>query len=110
MKLTVPERFILLGILPPEGNFVTLRVVRDLYKNLSFKEEEIKDYKIKIGMDNGVSTANWDQKKGSVEKEIEIGEMATQIIVDQLKKLDTEKKLKPTMFTVYEKFVENGGK
>ena len=110
MKLTVSERFILLGVLPPEGNFVTLRIVRDLGKNLSFSEEEIKDYSIKIGFDNGTSTAKWNVEKGNVAKEIEIGEMATQIIVDQLKKLDKEKKLKPNMFTIYEKFVENGGK
>ena len=110
MKLTVSERFVLLGVLPPEGNFATLRIVRDLGKNLSFSEEEIKDYSIKIGVNNGVSTAKWDVVKGNVAKEIKSGEMATQLIVDQLKKLDKEKQLKPTMMTVYEKFVENGGK
>ena len=110
MKLTIPERFIMLGVLPSEGNFVTLRVVRDLYKNLSFSEEEIKEYSIKIATNNGVSNANWDVEKGNVAKEIKIGEMATQIIVDQLKKMNTEKRLKPNMMTVYEKFVENGGK
>lgn len=110
MKLTVSERFVLLGILPPEGNFVTLRVIRELQKNLSFSEEEIKDYSIKIGFDKGTSTAKWDVVKGNVAKEVKIGEMATQLIVDQLKKLDKEKRLKPIMMTIYEKFVENGGK
>jgi len=110
MKLTVSERFVLLGVLPPEGNFATLRVIRDLQKNLSFSEKEIKDYSIKIGFDNGTSTAKWNVAKGNVAKEIPIGEMATQTIVDQLKKLDKEKKLKPIMMTIYEKFVEKGGK
>ena len=110
MKLTVSERFVLLGVLPPEGSFATLRVIRELQKNLSFSEKEFKDYSIKIGYDNGKSTANWDVAKGNISKEIPIGEMATKIIVDQLKKLDNEKKLKPIMMTIYEKFVENGGK
>ena len=40
MKLNLNERFAVLQIIPQEGNFATLRVVRKLQEDLSFSEED----------------------------------------------------------------------
>ena len=103
MKLSVRERLVLLSVLPQEGNFITLKVVRKLREGLSFSEEELKQYK--FVQDKGRVT--WDD---SVEqsKAIEIGTQAKIIIQDALKKLNEDKKLKDEHFTIYEKFVEKG--
>ena len=37
LKLSVYERLVLLNILPKEGNFITLKIIRQLREDLSFK-------------------------------------------------------------------------
>ena len=100
MKLNVMERLTLLSILPKEGNFVTLKVLRSLTSNLGLSESELKEFDVK----QNDQQVTWNEK-GNEEREIEIGEKATDIIVEALKKLDDEKKLTEQHFSVYEKFV-----
>jgi len=100
MKLNLLERIVLLNILPQESNFITLKIVNDLKNSLSFTEEEYKYYNVKQEGDR----INWDLT-GNEEKEISIGEKATDIIVDQLKKLDEQKKLTMDMYSIYSKFI-----
>ena len=100
MKLDVRERLILLSVLPQEGNFITLKVVRKLREGLSFNEEEIKQYKF-VQEDQRVT---WDDK-AEQSKEIELGEKAMDIISEALKKLNEDKKLKDEHFTIYQKFI-----
>ncbi len=101
MKLTVGERLILLQILPKEGNFITLRVLQELKSILGLTEKEIEKFGEKT--DGRVSL-----KKDALKKvvDISIGETAKGIVVELLKKMDTEKKLHENYFTLYEKFVE----
>lgn len=101
MELGVFDRLILLNILPKEGNFTTLKIVRKLREDLSFSEEEHKELEFKFEKDGRVQ---WKQEADKP-KEIEIGEKATDIIVDVLKKLNNDKKLKDEHYNLYEKFV-----
>ena len=103
MKLTVFERLMLLNILPKEGNFVTLKIVRELREGLSFNEKEIKELDLKID-DKG--NATWNPAKDK-NKDVEIGGQANKIIVETLEKLDKDKKLTESHLSVYEKFIEN---
>ena len=103
MKFTLGERITLLGVLPKEANFVTLRIVRSLESKLSFSEEEMKDFEVKISS-NG-SSYSWNKEGVKHEVEIEFGEKATDIVVEQLKELDKTKKLTGQHFTIYEKFI-----
>jgi len=100
MKLNLLERFTLLQILPTEGNFTTLNIVRDLQKVLALSEEEFKEFGV---VQEGDKTT-WN-KKGREDREIKIGEKATDIIVESLKKLDESKKLTSQHMTIYEKFI-----
>jgi hypothetical protein len=102
MKLNLLERILILGILPKETNFVTLRIIKDLEKSLSFTEEEIKEYNIRQEGQN----INWNIE-GNVEKEIQIGEKATDIIVESLKKLNEQNKLTMQFFSTYDKFIKS---
>jgi hypothetical protein len=101
MLLSVKERLILQSILPREGSFVTLKIVRDLQSSISFSEEEIKLYKL-VEKDNIVT---WDEKVEQG-KEISIGEKATDVIVNALKKLDQTNNLKMEHMDIYERFVK----
>ncbi len=101
MLLTVRERLVILSILPKEGDFLTLKVLRKLQGDLSFTEEELKQYNFIEG--EGVVT--WDDKVEQT-KEIPLSMKATEIIVKALTTLNNIGKLKMEHFDIYEKFME----
>lgn len=100
MELGVFDRLILLNILPKEGDFTTLKIVRKMREDLSFTEEEHKALQFQQE-DNNIK---W-QKEVDKPKNINFGEKATDLIVSTLKKLNTEKKLSEQHYSLYEKFV-----
>ena len=102
MKLSIMERIQLLGVLPAEGNAVTLRIVSDLRRDLSFSEKEMKDGEIKTDPEN--NRVMWNNSV-DVQKDVKIGDTARGVISDAMKKLDTEKKLNLALLPLYEKFV-----
>lgn len=99
MKLNLSERFAVLQILPKEGNFATLKIVNDLRLVLAPSEADYKEFEI---FQEG-EVLKWNEK-GAEEREIEIGEIATAMIVAALKKLNDDEKLTQGQFTIYEKF------
>jgi len=101
------ERVVVMSLLPPEGNFITLKIVRDLQAELAPSEEEAKIAGLEDLPTGGVKAENWFLV---VEKEIVFGDIALGLVVDALKKLDEEEKLTNDHFTVYEKFVINSEK
>ena len=106
MKLNLLERLTILNILPREGNFATLKILRDVQGVLSPSEAEFKEFGIttELNKETNQTQTNWN-KKGIEEREINIGEKANDIIVETLKKLNDEKKLNPQHMSAYEKFV-----
>ena len=132
MKLNVLERLALLEVVPKEGDFITLKLVRKLRETLSFSEEEIA--KIDFNQNwkcpkcqNEMSSSSapkcecgsymtatgsmtWDAQKGEkVLKEIHMGEKMMSLCVTALKKLDSEKKLTESFFSLYAKFINAEG-
>lgn len=106
MKLCVRERLVLLSIVPTEGNFITLKIVRKLREKLSFSEEEVKAFEFVEA--NGQVVWNTKNENERGELEISFGEKAIDLIIEALKKLDKEGKLTDNHFSLYEKFVEPG--
>lgn len=97
------ERIQLLSVLPAEGNAVTLRIVSDLRRDLSFSEKELKDGEIKTDPEN--NRVMWNNN-ADVVKDVKVGDTARGVIVDAMKKLDTEKKLNLALLPLYEKFMQ----
>ena len=100
MNLNVLERIQLLQHLPREGDIVSLRILQTLRMSIGFTEDELKRFDIKTDQETNITT--WDNDE---EVDIPIGEKATDIIVDALKKMNTEKKLPDTAIDLYDKFV-----
>jgi len=99
--LNVIERGTILSILPKEGNFITLRLIRDLASKVGLSAQEITDFEI-------VTTENrttWNMK-GAAPTELEFVESEVDIIKKQLKDLNEKQKLTSEMFTLYEKFCQ----
>jgi hypothetical protein len=103
IKLDIMERVVLFNLLPKEGNFMTLKTLRQAKEKIGLDPKEIKDAKVKQNVENG--TLTWDADKDP-HKEIEINRDVKKIIVDALEKLDKDGKLNDQHITLFEKFVE----
>ncbi len=108
MILTVLERLVLLNLLPKEGDFTTLKLVRVAREDLSFNDIENQKLKFEsTSGSDGKGQVNWNMEAAKeLLRDFTIGEMMTIEIVKALKKLEDEKKLTDEHFTLYEKFVE----
>jgi len=104
VKLNLYERIVAMSLLPKEGNFLTLKIIRDLQMELAPTEEEAAIAELRTSPDgNGVvAQKGWFLVE---EKEIILGEIAKGLIVDALVKLDEAEKLVNDHFSLYEKFV-----
>lgn len=103
MKLTIKERLLLSGILPSEGNIVTVRIIRDLMHDLGISEEEKSKYNFVVHPDGNIT---WNDKYDSETKDVNIGSAAFGIIRDALKQADEKNKLHWEHIPMYEKFVD----
>lgn len=105
MELSVLERIQLQEVLPVQSSYVTLKIINDLRSDLSFSEKEYKDFGIvEILLPDGKIRYTWDDKKEKPKK-VEIGEKATDIIVESLKRIDKEGRISNQNASLYEKFV-----
>ena len=100
MILNVSERLTILNFLPQEGNLATIKILGELRMNLSYTEKESKEWKIES--DEVAKMIKWEENG---EADIPIGEKATGIIVDELRKLEKGNKLTDLILPVYEKFI-----
>jgi len=101
VDLNLGERFSLLAILPKEGNFATLKIVRQLRETLSLTEDEIKEYGVRMEGEQLL----WTPEAAVIEKEFEFGEFAEELMKKTLKELDKNDKLTERDITIYGKIV-----
>jgi len=101
MKLSVHERLLLLNLLPATGDITSIKLLRKVKEDLSFNEKENKD----LGFVQDGEILRWNSEKGNVEKDVTIGEIITELIKTELKKMNEEKKLTDQHISIYEKFI-----
>ena len=97
--LTVMERFGLLGILPKEGNVLTMKLVQGLSDLLGFDEAEQEA----IGFKQEADRITWDPK--AKPQDLDIGALSRDLLRDALKKLDDEGKITMELLPLHDKFV-----
>ena len=103
MELSVLERLMLQAVLPKEGNFTNLKLLRVAKENLSFSEEELKVLQVREVGEGADRKMMWNN--GVSDKNIEFGDTVTDIIKKQLKRLDETNKLTIEHISLYEKFL-----
>lgn len=104
MELSVMERIVALELLPREGDFITLKALRELRESLAPNEKEVKKFGITAtpNKEKGMIDYSWE-KNG--EADIPISEMKCSIIRDALKVKERNKHLTENEISLYEKFV-----
>lgn len=127
MLLTISERFALSVLLPPTGNILTLKDIRQLKEELAMGEEDRKEVQffnefkcpqcevkdvfpapVKCGKCDVWMTAtgqvgctNWE-----FEKEVPIPDYLKELLAATLKKMNDDKALEEKHVSLFEKFVE----
>ncbi len=104
LKLGLFPRLVALSLLPVEGTYATLKIVREMQMELAPTEEESKLAGIVDDLLTGgvQATLGWDKVE---DKEIIFGDIAKAIIVSALEKLEKEEKLTQQHFDLYRWFV-----
>ena len=104
MILSIKERINLLSILPREGNLITLKIVRKTQNNIGFSSEEIQKLKFQTFPDGRIS---WDINEAE-DKEVDLDPIGLDIIREELRKLDAQRKLNIEHLSLWEKFIGSG--
>lgn len=92
-----------MGILPaPEGNYVTYKILTNLRAELSFSEEDHKETNLRTEGVGNEAKIFWNK---NIDKEIEVGDVAINIIKESLKKLDEAGKVNDQNAPLYERFM-----
>jgi len=130
MKMTVIERIQLQNLLPAQGDFITLKLIRKLRESLSFSEKEIAEISFKNHWKCDICSTkeiasqvpkcpkcgeymmpagmvNWDEAKAvKVIKDVHMGRTMRDLCRSVLQKLSDNKELTEQTMPLYEKFVE----
>lgn len=132
MLLTVSERFALSGLLPPTGDILTLKDIRQLREELAIGEKDRKEVqffnefkcpqcKVKDVFPAPVKCGKcdvWMRPTGQIgcsnwnfEKEVPIPDYLKELIAATLEKMNDDKTLEEKHISLHEKFAEvNDGK
>lgn len=106
MKLNVQDRLILLTVLPKEGNFTNLKLLRVAKEELSFTEAENVALNFREVGEGSSRKLIWNTDKVP-DKEIELGKVVTGLVEKELQRLDKTGKLTMDHLPIYEKFFPN---
>ena len=107
MKLEVHERLALLPLLPAEGDYAALKVIRRAKEMISFTQEEVDFYEIKTvpGADGRPQTQWSSAKAAEAIKDVPVDEYIVNLIRDKLADLNKRHKLTEQFMSIYDKFV-----
>lgn len=104
VKLTIKQRIDLQSILPQQGDFVTVKMIRVLREDLSFTEKELEQLKL---VRNPDGTVSWNAKAGEkCTKDIAIPETIVTTIKEILERANTSKQITDAHLDFYEMFME----
>jgi hypothetical protein len=104
MALEVPERFLVMQLLPEKANFTNMKLIRELKEALVLTPDE-QDAIEFVVQDDG--TANWKgEKAAECIAEIPFDPKMYVVVMEALQKLDKDEELEGKHFSLYEKFVE----
>jgi len=116
MPLTVVERMVIPRILPTQGDFRTLRIVKRINAKVELTDDEVEVLNVRQvgdrlhwrdGTEEDVSDEEREilytlVKEG---KEIELEEAELELLREELRKLNDSKRLEMNMISLYEKIV-----
>ncbi len=90
LYLNVPQRYLLLQLLPKQGSIQTISQLRDATKKIRPSSSE----EIELGIDiQPTGAVTWNREKGLVLRPVVVSEKALKMIVESMKELDKKESL-----------------
>ena len=107
IELTVPERLVVLGMLPSKANFLTHKALEKFAMEAGFDDDEHEEFGLKaVPGKDGTMNVTWDiLKTEGVVKEVEFGSVAYDTIKKALKDLDGKGELEARHLSLYSKVI-----
>ena len=102
LKLGIKERLVLIGLLPKIGNFVNLRLSRDLEARLGFTAEQVAKHQIVTGEEGTIA---WNPQLEE-EQEFEFLQPEIELIKGSLEALESAERLHMNHMQLWDWFVE----
>lgn len=104
-SLNASKRFELMSILPKEHNYITIRLITDLKKELELSSKDLKFIEAQPAPNGGIA---WNVKKGEeLIKEVSVDDFLIGVINEELKKLEKAQKITIPVADLYEMFVQS---
>ena len=104
VKLTIKQRIDLQSVLPQQGDFLTVKMIRVLREDLSFSQKE---HKLLGFVNHPNGSVEWNAKAASkCIKEVEIPETIVSVIKETLEKLNAQKQITEVHLDFYEMFMD----
>ena len=102
-NLKMSDRFALLGLLPQQAGYGTLKLVQGIQEQLMPEVGEFEELPGYAVHENG--NTSWDAKKEKA-RSFNFGGFALKLVVEKLQALDKEEKLTLSHVPLWQKFVE----
>lgn len=110
MQLNIPERIVLIDLLPKEGHYADIVTIRRARETLAITPDEIQAISYREEEGDGGRMAYFDvAKANSMFANIPLDEWITMTIQSVLAKKEKEGKMEDKFVSLYEKFVINYG-
>lgn len=104
-SFNVSKRFELMSILPNKHNYITIRLITDLKKELELSSKDLKFIEAQPAPNGGIA---WNVKKGEeLIKEVSVDDFLIGVINEELKKLEKDQKITSSIADLYEIFVQS---
>ena len=107
MELLANERIILFGLLPETGDITTMKGLRILKEEIVLNSDDIEAIEFITEVKDGKLISKWDPDKAKeVIKDVDISGVMLAMIVDILKKKESDKELTDNHIELWDKFCE----
>lgn len=103
-ELTLLERIMIVEILPTEGSWQEMKIVRDLGEMLYPTKEEEEKYEIKTTRIGNKIVTVWNDEAKAARFNIEFREVENDIIAKAIRDRERDKRITMELISVYDKF------
>ena len=101
IKLSVGDRFALIGLLPTEAGIATIRIVEAMSKRLTPDAKEQATIELKPAPSGGLI---WDDQKAT-DRNFSFSGFEVKLAVERLEKMEKDQKLTKNHIGIWDKFV-----
>ena len=103
LELGIHDRILMQGLLPKEGDFITIKMVRDICDRVGLSQGEIKKHNVRRREDG----AGWQWNEPKEKKEFSFSSAEMELLKAKVSELDKTKKISNETLSLCEMIRDN---